>query len=78
MHEPLAVEVASTHDDTSIHQHFYRVWEKTPAWRPLQRLFLGQRPESSVVFCDTKHESQQVAEALNAVGLFRAGAEWRP
>ncbi len=69
MREPLAVEVASTHDDTSIRQHFYRVADEDARVPTLQRLLLSHRPESSVVFCNTKRETLQVADALNAAGF---------
>ncbi|MEQ7869143.1 ATP-dependent RNA helicase DbpA [Chromohalobacter salexigens] len=69
MREPLAVEVASTHDDTSIRQHFFRVADEEARLPALERLLLSHRPESSVVFCNTKRETQQVAEALNAAGF---------
>lgn len=69
MREPLAVEVASTHDDTSIRQYFYQVTDEGARLPALQRLLLSHRPESSVVFCNTKRETLQVAEALNAAGF---------
>lgn len=69
MREPLNVEVASTHDDTSIRQHFYRVADEDDRVPALERLLLNSRPESSVVFCNTKRETLQVADALSAAGF---------
>ncbi|GAA5172940.1 MULTISPECIES: ATP-dependent RNA helicase DbpA [Halomonadaceae] len=69
MSEPLNVKVASTHDDTTIRQHFYRIADEEARVPALQRLLLSHRPESSVVFCNTKRETQQVADALNATGF---------
>ncbi|EPC03121.1 hypothetical protein L861_22690 [Litchfieldella anticariensis FP35 = DSM 16096] len=64
MHEPVAVEVAETHDSSSIRQHFHRVTDEPARLEALHRLLLTHRPESSVVFCNTKRETQEVADAL--------------
>ncbi|GGX89445.1 ATP-dependent RNA helicase [Litchfieldella qijiaojingensis] len=64
MHEPVMVEVASTHDSSSIRQHFHRVVDEPARFEALHRLLLTHRPESSVVFCNTKRETQEVADAL--------------
>ncbi|MHB0775972.1 ATP-dependent RNA helicase DbpA [Halomonas sp. WWR20] len=69
MIDPASVEVASTHDDTSIRQHFYRVASEAERFEALHLLLLKYRPESSVVFCNTKRETQEVAEALGDSGF---------
>ena len=69
MTDPALVEVVSTHDDTSIRQHFYRVDDDARRLDALRRLLLAHGPESSVVFCNTKRETQAVADALCDFGF---------
>jgi len=69
MREPLTVEVESTHDDASIRQHFFRVADEPARLAALCELLLHYRPVSSVVFCNTKIETREVAEGLSAAGF---------
>lgn len=69
MREPVTVEVEEPHDDTTIRQHFYRVADEAARFEALRRLLLHVRPASSVVFCNTKRETDEVAEALNDAGF---------
>ena len=65
MQEPVMVQVASTHDDQSIEQHFYQVGDGDEARLQAIRLLLLQyKPESAVIFCNTKRETEDVAHAL--------------
>ena len=63
MHEPVQVEVAARDTPNTIRQHFYRIAE-SERLEALHTLLLYHRPESSVVFCTTKKETQEVADAL--------------
>ncbi|MEQ6917068.1 ATP-dependent RNA helicase DbpA [Halomonas aquatica] len=69
MRDPVTVEVAEPHDETTIRQHFYRVADESVRFEALHRLLLQYRPASSVVFCNTKRETDEVADALNEVGF---------
>lgn len=69
MKSPAQVDVASTHDSASIQQCFYRVADDEARFDALRLLLLKHRPESSVVFCNTKRETQEVADALCAHGF---------
>lgn len=69
MHEPEIVKVASTHDDVSIEQHFYELDENFSRVTALQLLLLEYRPDSAVVFCNTKRDTQEVAEQLSSFGF---------
>ncbi|MFT5446807.1 MAG: ATP-independent RNA helicase DbpA [Gammaproteobacteria bacterium] len=69
MNAPVMVQVASTHDHTSIEQHFYKVEGKKHRLRALQLLLMHYRPESALVFCNTKRDTQDVADALVAHGF---------
>ncbi|MDW6004552.1 ATP-dependent RNA helicase DbpA [Vibrio mangrovi] len=64
MHEPEWVKVESTHDNTSIHQAFYQVGDDDERLLALKKLLLAHQPESTVIFCNTKREVQDVADAL--------------
>ena len=65
---PLDITVADEPEDTTIEQTFFEVDEqqKLPA---LEALLLQHRPESAVVFCNTRQEVREVAEALDARGF---------
>lgn len=69
MHNPVIVKVASTHDDLSIRQHFYRFELNKHRMTALRLLLLKFRPESALVFCNTKRETEEVAEELRSHGM---------
>ncbi len=64
MHNPELVQLASGHDDLSIEQHFYRVETKQDRFEAVCLLLLDKNPASSLVFCNTKREAQELAEQL--------------
>jgi len=68
MKQPIMVEVAGTHDDSIIEQHFYAV-DKDGRLDAVRLLLLQQQAESTVVFCNTKRDTQEVADALNSYGF---------
>ncbi|WP_221075556.1 ATP-dependent RNA helicase DbpA [Agarivorans aestuarii] len=69
MHQPVRVEVASTHDNSSISQHFFKVDDNEQRMLALRLLLLQHRPKSSIVFCNTKREAQEVADELSLLGF---------
>jgi len=68
MREPVVVKVEGTHDDTSIKQHFYKVNDDERIIA-LRLLLLHYRPDSTLIFCNTKRDTQQVADALRNYGF---------
>lgn len=64
MIEPVMVQAAFSHDDSTIQQHFYRVSNDGQRLTALRLLLLRDQPESTLVFCNTKREAQEVADAL--------------
>jgi len=66
MHEPKMIKAESEHDEESIEQLFYQVEENISRIDALRLLLLHYQPESAVVFCNTKIETQEVADALRA------------
>jgi ATP-independent RNA helicase DbpA len=69
MRQPVSVQVASTHDSASIEQHFYRLDDEQQRMTACRLLLLHHRPESAVVFCNTKRETQEVASELRHHGF---------
>ncbi|UQB41841.1 ATP-dependent RNA helicase DbpA [Thiomicrospira microaerophila] len=69
MQNPLRIQVESQHDHTSIAQHFYQVDTPEQRLTALRLLLLKTRPESSVVFCNTKKDAQMVADTLQQFGF---------
>ncbi|PSW18009.1 ATP-dependent RNA helicase DbpA [Photobacterium sanctipauli] len=69
MHKPVMVKVESTHDSSSIDQHFYKVETNDDRMTALRLLLSQHRPESTVVFCNTKREAQEVADDLERYGF---------
>lgn len=64
MENPVMVQVDSTHDSDSIQQHLYKVDGNLERSTAVRLLLLHYRPESAVVFCNTKKETQEVADEL--------------
>lgn len=64
MIKPVMTRVAVTHCSGSIEQHFYRIDDDKQRMTALRLLLLQYQPESSLVFCNTKRETQAVADEL--------------
>jgi len=69
MHQPVMVQVAATHDHASIRQHFFRFEQNKHRLTALRLLLLKYRPGSALVFCNTKRETEEVAEELRSDGF---------
>ena len=67
-HEPIDVRVESLHDDKKIKQVFYEI-EKGERTKTLITLLEHYKPESTVVFCNRKHQCKELAEELWAQGF---------
>jgi len=64
MIEPVLVQVASTHDNATIRQHFYSIDNDEQRMTALRLLLMKYRPQSALVFCKTRRETQEVADEL--------------
>lgn len=64
MDQPVTVKVESMHGSATIRQHFYSFGENKHRMTALRLLLLKFRPESCLVFCNTKKETQEVADEL--------------
>ncbi|CAH6947081.1 ATP-dependent RNA helicase DbpA [Vibrio chagasii] len=69
MRNPEMVKVESTHDHSSIQQHFYKLEGSEARDDALELLLLHHQPESAVVFCNTKKEVQNVTDELSHRGF---------
>ncbi|MCK6263621.1 ATP-dependent RNA helicase DbpA [Vibrio sp. ZSDE26] len=69
MDKPEMVKVESTHQTSTIKQHFYKVSCQEDRDDTLETLLLNYQPESSVVFCNTKKEVQNVTDELQHRGF---------
>lgn len=69
MKSPVTVQVASRHGSESIEQYFFQLAEDCQRNTALRLLLLSHCPESTLVFCNTKVETQAVADELCAHGF---------
>ena len=69
MTQPVMVKVESAHDETSIEQHFYKVGTIDERLIAVRLLLLQHRPESAVVFCNTKIDCRAVTDELIEQGF---------
>ena len=77
MRSPTRIRVESQHTSETITQHFYKIDEldgngEQQRLQAIQRLLCDARPTSAVIFCNTKRETQAVADDLNALGFSAA------
>ena len=66
---PAVIKVESNHENSTISQHFYQVENDEDRLLAIRLLLLTHKPESSVIFCNTKIETQNVANKLAAYGF---------
>jgi ATP-independent RNA helicase DbpA len=74
MTHPVRVSVEARHTGETITQHFYDVDSlsgdlEQRRMHAVQLLLTNTRPSSAVVFCNTKRETQMVADKLNSLGF---------
>ncbi len=66
--DPVMVTVDATHSERHIKQHFYEV-QKGQRVSAVAALLAQHRPESTVVFCNTRQQCQEVADKLQQRGF---------
>jgi ATP-independent RNA helicase DbpA len=69
MRTPERVTAAAADEPTTIEQHFYIANDAAARLTALRLLLLHHQPESAVVFCTTKNETRDIAEALRDHGF---------
>lgn len=66
--DPLLIEIESKHNQASIAQHFYLLGNADRN-QALSLLLAKFTPQSCVIFCNTKRETEEVADFLKARGF---------
>ncbi len=69
MRDPVRLEVEGSHDSSSIDQRFFQLQGSDQRAQALRLLLLQHRPETAVVFCNTRRETQEVATELCGHGF---------
>ena len=69
MKDPFMVKVESAHSHSTISQHFFQVENEHERAEAVQQLLMTKQPESAVVFCNTKIETQALADTLKSRGF---------
>ena len=69
LNNPLRVTVEEQHNTSSIEQLFFQVSDNHHRLTALRSLLLTYQGQSSMVFCNTKRETQDVADALKDYGF---------
>jgi ATP-dependent RNA helicase DbpA len=64
--DPHEVSVESVHSDANIEQHFYELPDGARKSQAIQQLLAHFTPQSSIVFCNTKIQCQEVCDLLRA------------
>ena len=67
-HDPVDVRVEASHDIPEIDQIFFSV-EKNERFEALYKVIANFQPESTLVFCNTKQQCQQLANELQEYDL---------
>lgn len=68
LHKPIRVSAATAANDVAIEQYFFKV-ENAARIKAIHLLLMQTEPSSCLVFCNTKLETQQVAEQLRRLGF---------
>lgn len=66
---PVSVKVDEVKTQSTISQHVYKVDDNTQRYQALKLLLLHFQPQSCVVFCTTKVQTQQVCDNLEDDGF---------
>ncbi|MGK0291455.1 MAG: ATP-independent RNA helicase DbpA [bacterium] len=69
MTSPVMVKSESTHDNSSIQQDFYKIDGQKHRMTAVRLLLLKNCPESTVIFSNTKKETQEIADELCGYGF---------
>ena len=77
MNNPAVVNAPSTHEASTIKQYFYQTNTDDERMNALRILLAKHKPDSALVFCNTKLDTQDVADELAHYGFLCAGHPWR-
>lgn len=69
MTQPKVINVESSTEDSNIQQAFYKIQDNDQRIVATRLALLQQRPDSTVVFCNTKKDVKEVANELKRFGF---------
>ncbi|WP_444913898.1 ATP-dependent RNA helicase DbpA [Microbulbifer sp. ZKSA004] len=69
MQKPVMVKIDSAHSDEVIEQRFYRTESFEDRLEMTRRVLLNDKPVNTLVFCNTKRETDEVADDLKQAGF---------
>lgn len=69
MRQPQKIKVDSIHDNTTIQQHLFKAKDNAHRMIVVRLILQHYKSESTVIFCNTKIETQEVAEELASHGF---------
>ena len=69
LQDPQQIKVESSHTSSTIEQHFFKLTSEAERFNALRLLLLHHAPESCVVFCTTRKDTQDVADGLSKLGF---------
>ncbi|MBB3063677.1 ATP-dependent RNA helicase DbpA [Microbulbifer rhizosphaerae] len=69
LRDPVKVEVASAHTQSTIEQNYYQVENNEQRPAALYQLLASYNVSSAVVFCNTKKETDEAAQTLKSAGF---------
>lgn len=72
LQQPVTVKVGEAHNQQSIQQQVYKVTDEESRVDAVRLLLLKQQPQSCLIFCNTKRETQALADQLSAHGFSAA------
>lgn len=70
MNDPSTVCAPSTHEESTIKQYFYQTNSDDERMTALRLILAKNKPESALVFCNTKRDTQDVADELIYYGFY--------
>ena len=68
MRSPVTIEVQDSHNKQTIVQTLYQVESDDSRTEAIRLLLQAHQPETTLIFCNTKVETDQVANELRSVG----------
>jgi len=69
MTDPIVTKVSASEDKSSINQHFFHVADDNERFEATRLLLMANPVESTVIFCNTKKETQTVCQELHNDGF---------
>lgn len=69
MVQPELLQLREQHSASSIKQSFYKLRDNSERAEAVARLLLEHRPDSAVVFCNTRRDTEELASALRDYDL---------